>query len=77
VKVREYAETENKHIKICTHLYEHWNKVTWSPDTDPEYMNQILDYSEGEEPDDAPDSAASLIREAFSVKETNNSLWRW
>ena len=31
-------------------------------DTDPEYINEILDYSEFAEHDDSPDSAASLLR---------------
>jgi hypothetical protein len=29
-------------------------------------MSQVTDYKEGTEPDDAPDSAASLFREAFT-----------
>lgn len=63
LRVRTYAESENKHIKISTNLYEYWDKIYWSEDTDPEYLNQILDYREGSEPDDSPDSCASLIRE--------------
>jgi hypothetical protein len=77
LKVEEYSESQNKHIKICTYLYEYWSKIIWSEDTEPEYMNQILDYAEGEEPDDAPDSAASLIREAYATKGSNDSLWSW
>ena len=63
VRTKTYAEKENKHIKISTNLYEYWEDIYWSPDTDPEYLNQIIDYREGSEPDDAPDSCASLIRE--------------
>lgn len=63
LRTRPYSESQNKHIKISTFLYEYWDKLYWSPDTDPEYLNQILDYREGSEPDDAPDSCSSLIRE--------------
>lgn len=75
-RTKTYAEKENKHIKISTNLYEYWDKIYWSPDTDPEYLNQIIDYREGSEPDDAPDSCASLIREVCKPNKLNNkSLW--
>ena len=57
-----YSEHTNKHIKICTHLYRNWAHIHWHEDTDSEYLNQILDYSEDAQHDDAPDSAASLCR---------------
>jgi hypothetical protein len=63
--VHTYAESMNKHLKISTHLFDAWRYIEWDPDTDSEYINQVLDYREGSEPDDAPDSAASLWREAF------------
>lgn len=78
LRVKTYAETENKHVKISTNLYEYWEKILWSPNTDPEYMNQILDYREGSEPDDAPDSCASLLREACKPsKAKSRSLYDW
>ena len=55
----------NKYVKITTHLYKHWKSIYWF-DTDPEYLNQILDYTEDAEHDDAPDSAASLCRKIFN-----------
>jgi hypothetical protein len=64
LNVNEYAECANKHVKIVTFLKDLWKDVVWDNNVDPEYMNQILDYKEGEEPDDAPDSAASIIRAA-------------
>ncbi len=64
LRVKTYFERQNKHIKIASFLYEFWTRLYWSPDTDPEFMNQVLDYREGSEPDDAPDSIASLLREA-------------
>lgn len=60
--VMTYHEKQNKHIKIASYLYKHWNNIKWLEDTDPNYLNQILDYQEGQEPDDCPDSAASLVR---------------
>ena len=61
--VTEYSEKENKYIKIATHLKKEWQNIRWLPETDPEYLAQILDYTENAEHDDAPDSAASLIRQ--------------
>lgn len=60
-----YHESMNKHIKIVTYLKRYWDEIIWDPETDPIYMSMILDYREGESPDDAPDSAASLLRECF------------
>lgn len=60
--VNPYSEHENKYIKISTYLKRDWNRITWIDDTDPEYISQILDYTEDADHDDAPDSAASLIR---------------
>ncbi|WP_223804710.1 hypothetical protein [Lactococcus protaetiae] len=60
--VKSYHETQNKYIKIATYLRASWSNLLWLDDTDPEYLSQILDYTENAEHDDAPDSAASLIR---------------
>lgn len=57
-----YPEHENKHVKIVTYLKEVWPKVVFVDGTDPQYINQICDYTEDAEHDDAPDSAASLAR---------------
>jgi hypothetical protein len=63
LKTNTYAEAMNKEIKISTYLYKKWNGLIWDNDTDPEYMNQILDWKQGSNGhDDAADSAASLIR---------------
>lgn len=60
--VDPYSESMNKYIKISTFLRQSWKKIVWLEDTDPEYINEILDYSEFAEHDDSPDSAASLLR---------------
>lgn len=57
-----YSETTNKYIKISTYLRKEWENIKWLEETDPEYINEILDYTEFAEHDDCPDSAASLIR---------------
>jgi hypothetical protein len=66
LRCRTYAEHTNKQIKISTYLYQSWHDILWDEQTDPEYMNQILDWKpDARGYDDAPDSAASLLREAF------------
>lgn len=65
VSVCNYHEKMNKDIKIKTHLYKNWHSLYWIEDTDPQYISQILDYTEDAEHDDAPDSAASLCRVLF------------
>lgn len=61
-----YNEYMNKYVKITTHLYKHWKSIYWIKGTDDDYLNQILDYTEDAEHDDAPDSAASLCRKIFN-----------
>lgn len=60
--VNPYDESMNKFVKISTYLRSNWKNIIWLEDTDPEYINEILDYSEHAEHDDSPDSAASLLR---------------
>jgi len=60
---KSYHENMNKYIKISTYLRENWDRIVFIKDTDKEYINQILDYTENAEHDDAPDSLASLLRE--------------
>lgn len=61
-----YPESENKHIKIVTHLKAIWPEVVFVNGTDQAYIDQICDYTEDAEHDDAPDSAASLARVMLS-----------
>lgn len=61
--VSQYHEGMNKHVKIVSYLLSSWANIVWDKDTDPLYMEQIVDYTEGMEPDDAPDSAASILRQ--------------
>ncbi len=75
ITVTSYHEKMNKHVKIEKYLYKEWKNIDWANETDPEYINQILDYIEGQEPDDCPDSAASLIRAKFY--KADDSLYNW
>lgn len=60
--IETYHESMNKFLKISSYLKKNWSRIRFIPDTDPEYVAQILDYTEQAEHDDAPDSLASLIR---------------
>lgn len=60
-----YHENTNKYIKIVTYLKAEWQNVVFVEGTDEDYINQILDYNENAEHDDAPDSLASIIRKLW------------
>lgn len=68
-KVILYAERENKYIKIVTHLKAIWKDLIFVEGTDKEYIDQICDYFEDAEHDDAPDDASSLARILYPKKE--------
>lgn len=75
-KVILYPETENKYIKIVTHLKAIWNDLIFVDGTDKEYIDQICNYFEDAEHDDAPDDASSLARLLYPKKEqTYKSLY--
>lgn len=57
-----YQESMNKHFKIMTYLYPNWKRIKFIKGTDEAYIRQIQGYCEKAKHDDAPDSAASLIR---------------
>ena len=59
----DYQERMNKYIKISTYLRKNWANIIFLEDTDPDYINEILDYTEDAEHDDSPDSLASALRE--------------
>lgn len=61
-EVRPYDEHMNKHVKIASYLRKWWPHIAFAWGTDQAYVNQILDYTAQADHDDAPDSAACLIR---------------
>lgn len=69
--VSAYTEKMNKFLKISTYLKKAWPFIKWLRETDADYLAQVLDYTENAEHDDAPDSAASLIRK-LGVKRFEN-----
>ena len=71
-----YHEKTNKFVKITSYLKSEWKNVVFVAGTDAEYINQICDYTENAEHDDAPDSAASVVRKLWNKKETEYvPLW--
>lgn len=62
IRAVPYDEGMNKHIKIATYLKAVWKDVVFVDGSDPEYIEQIMDYTEDAAHDDAPDSAACLAR---------------
>ena len=62
MKVMTYHEKMNKDVKIQTYLYGAWQDIYWLEETDPNYVNQIMDYTENAEIVDAPDSGACACR---------------
>lgn len=74
-RAETYHENMNKFLKITSYLKSEWQNVIFVAGTDAEYINQICDYNENAEHDDAPDSAASVIRRLWNKKENYTSLW--
>ena len=67
--VEDYSENMNKFIKISTYLRRYWNDIIWLEETDADYINEILDYTENAQHDDAPDSASCMIRKFKGKRE--------
>lgn len=76
IRVNLYHEDMNKHMKIVTYLKAIWKNVIFVLGTDQEYIDQICDYFEDAEHDDAPDSAACLARILYKKGTTEyKPLW--
>ena len=63
----------NKFLKITSYLKAVWKDVVFVAGTDPEYINQICEYNENADHDDAPDSAASIVRVLWGRKEDSGN----
>lgn len=70
----KYHESTNKFYKITTYLKGAWGDIEFVAGTDQDYINQICDYNENAEHDDAPDSAASIIRQLWKKTEQSTGL---
>lgn len=73
MRVRKYHEDMNKYLKITSYLKAEWKNVVFVQGTDEEYINQICDFNENAEHDDAPDSCASMIRAFWKKKDEESS----
>lgn len=62
IKAITYHEDMNKYMKIVTYLKAIWKDVVFVDGTDDAYIDQICDYFEDAEHDDAPDDLASAAR---------------
>ena len=66
--VTTYHEGMNKMLKITSYLKFNWKNVFFIDGTDQDFINQITDWTEDAEHDDAADSCASQIRLQFNKK---------
>lgn len=74
--VSTYTETMNKFLKISTYLKFNWNNVYFVKGTDKAYIEQITDFTESADHDDAPDSLSCLIRLQFNKADSGyNSIF--
>lgn len=77
-RVTNYHESTNKFLKITSYLKGVWKDVIFVTGTDEEYIQQVTDYNENAEHDDAPDSLASIIRKMWGKKgddQKYQSVW--
>lgn len=76
IRAIPYHEKENKYLKISTFLRKWWGNIVWLEGTDKAYIDQIMNYTEDAEHDDAPDSAACVCRHYDKKAPTEyKSLW--
>lgn len=62
VRAVGYHEDTNKYLKIVTYLKNAWPDIVFVEGTDQAFIDQICEYNENAEHDDAPDSLATLVR---------------
>lgn len=67
-RVVDYWEDMNKFLKITSYLVSEWKNIVFVSGTDDEYIQQITDFNENADHDDAPDSLASIIRILWGKK---------
>lgn len=72
-----YSEHMNKYLKITSYLKFAWENVIFVQGTDKEYIEQIVDFNDNAEHDDAPDSLASLVRVMPNKKKGEGYLDLW
>lgn len=65
-----YHENMNKFLKITSYLKAEWRNVVFVAGTDDAYIDQVCDYNENVEHDDAPDSAASIVKRLWNKRDS-------
>lgn len=73
-RVVTYHEGMNKYLKISSYLKAEWENIIFVEDTDREYINQVCDYYEEAEHDDAPDSLASMVRKLWKRNSNDSNM---
>lgn len=74
-RVSKYHEDMNKFLKISSYMKPIWSHIYFVEGTDEAYINQICDFNENAEHDDAPDSLASLIRKVYFKRDEAESTY--
>ena len=78
IKVPGYHETQNKVSKITTYGLHHWPDIIWDTDCQELFLDKVVNWREGEEPDDPADTFASHLREFYSdiPKSSKSEAWK-
>jgi len=72
--VEGYHEAMNKDKKIQTYGKRYWDSVVWvhsgmHKSNYDEFLEQVIDYMDGQKPNDAPDTMSSLFRQWFHPED--------
>jgi hypothetical protein len=72
--VEDYHEAMNKDKKIQTYGKRYWDSIDWvhsgkKSSTHDDFLEQVVDYMDGQEPNDAPDTMSSLMRQWFHPED--------
>lgn len=63
--IRGVHANDNKNYRIIFNIKKNYDRLYFADDCQLEYLEQMRNYIEGEVPNEAPDSLASLLRERF------------
>lgn len=73
-RVSTYHEGMNKFLKISSYLKAEWENIVFVNGTDQAYIDQVCDYYEEAEHDDAPDSLASMVRKLWKRNSNDSDM---
>jgi hypothetical protein len=62
LRVKPHYSSDSKEFRIENYVKLNWNKIRFSNQVSPEFIKQILKYTELAKHDDAPDTLACLIK---------------